>query len=463
MKYVYCSVLLLLGFLVNLSANAQSPNIVLIVSDDQGYYDLGSSGNNEILTPNLDRLAEEGVTLTNFYVTSSICTPSRSGLLTGRYPQRNGTYELFRNDRVDDGHLYSPKEYATSPERILGTDLREIFISELLKKGRYTNGIFGKWDLGQLKRFLPLQQGFDSFYGHISTGMDYYTHERYGMPSMYSGNEISLKHKGTYATYLFERKAIEFLENNKNRPFFLYVPFTAPHSASNLDSEIRGSAQAPDSYLEMYPKGTDRKTELKRRYKAAVTCMDDSIGTILEFLRDNDLEKNTLVIFLSDNGGSSNANNYPLRGHKASFFEGGVRVPCLIKWPDRIAPNSSNDDMLTTLEIFPTIMAATGIKVPDSLKLDGFDMLKNLMNKQDRSMREEMFWELRGDRAARVGKWKWISSSKGNGLYDLENDTGERNDLSKERPEILEMMVEKFENWQREMAAAPNRGPFKNY
>ena len=194
---------LVFGFFSAFPAKAQSPNIVLLVSDDQGYNDLGIIGNDSIFTPNLDKLAEEGVRLTHFYVTSSICTPSRSGFLTGRYPQRNGTYELFRNDRVDDGHLYTPVEYATSPERILGTDLKEIFISELLKEAAYTNGIFGKWDLGQLHRFLPLQQGFDRFYGHVSTGMDYYTHERYGVPSMFSDNEVSLEHKGTYATYFF--------------------------------------------------------------------------------------------------------------------------------------------------------------------------------------------------------------------------------------------------------------------
>src|SRR5690606_35561914 len=137
------------------------PNIVVIVSDDQGYRDLGVYGSKEIMTPNLDQLASEGVRLTNFYVTGSGCTPSRSGLLTGRYPQRTGTYELFRKDRVDDGHQYTDDEYSISPERVLGTDLREVFISEALKEVGYVNGYFGKWDLGQLRRYLPLQQGFD--------------------------------------------------------------------------------------------------------------------------------------------------------------------------------------------------------------------------------------------------------------------------------------------------------------
>ncbi|MGB3585395.1 MAG: sulfatase-like hydrolase/transferase, partial [Tunicatimonas sp.] len=188
-------------------AKAQ-PNIVLIVADDQGYHDLGAYGSEDVFTPHLDQLATEGVRLTNFYVTSSICTPSRSGLLTGRYPQRNGTFELFRNDMVDMGHQYTEQEYSISPERVLGTDLREVFLSELLQQAGYTNGIFGKWDFGQLKRYLPLQQGFNDFYGFVNTGIDYYTHERYGTPSMFLGNKPTTADSGTYSTYLFEREAL---------------------------------------------------------------------------------------------------------------------------------------------------------------------------------------------------------------------------------------------------------------
>ena len=250
--HFFLSVILVLT--VGSVIKAQSPNIVLIVADDQGYHDLGAYGSKDVFTPHLDQLAAEGVRLTNFYVTSSICTPSRSGLLTGRYPQRNGTYELFRNDMVDMGHQYTEQEYSISPERVLGTDLREVFLSELLQQAGYTNGIFGKWDLGQLKRYLPLQQGFNDFYGFVNTGIDYYTHERYGVPSMFSGNEPTTADSSTYSTYLFEREALEFLDKNKDRPFFLFLPFNAPHSASNLDPEIRGSVQAPTEYLNRYPR-----------------------------------------------------------------------------------------------------------------------------------------------------------------------------------------------------------------
>jgi len=182
-----------------LPAQGQSPKILLIVSDDQGYHDLGCYGSTEVKTPNLDRLASDGVRLTNFYVTWPACTPSRGSLLTGRYPQRNGTYDMFRNDLVDYDHLYTKHEYAVSWEMIGGMDTREVLIPKVLKKAGYICGIFGKWDLGQLHRFLPLQRGFDKFYGFTNTGIDYWTHERYGVPSMRRGNEPTTEDKGTYA------------------------------------------------------------------------------------------------------------------------------------------------------------------------------------------------------------------------------------------------------------------------
>ena len=442
---------------------ASPPNVVLIISDDHGYNDIGTYGSKDIQTPHLDRLAADGVRLTSFYATGSGCTPSRSGLLTGRYPQRNGTYELFRNDMVNYGHQYTKYEYSISPERVLGTDLREVFISEALKRAGYVNGCVGKWDLGQLKRFLPLQQGFDKFYGFANTGIDYYSHERYGIPSMYDGNTITVKDKGTYSTGLFEREAVEFLNQQSDKPFFLFLAFNAPHSASNLQPGVRGTVQAPEKYLEKYPPGNSSAETKRRAYMAAVTCMDDAIGNVLQTLKNKGLEDNTIIIFMSDNGGTpSVANNSPLRGGKAQFFEGGIRVPCIIKWPGLIPKGTVNNEFLTSLEIYPTILAATGVKPPDSIIYDGFNMLAVLKGQQ-KSPRSSMFWDFRGDYAARIDNWKWISSKKGGGLFNLSTDINEKTDLSAAHPEVLKMMKTEFKKWQQEMSEAEVRGPFKDF
>ncbi|HEY8505834.1 MAG TPA: sulfatase-like hydrolase/transferase [Gemmataceae bacterium] len=455
----------------------EKPNIVLIVSDDQGYRDLGCFGSGEVKTPHLDRLAEGGVRLTSFYVTWPACTPSRGSILTGRYPQRNGLYDMIRNDMADLGHRYTPQEYAVSPERILGLDTREITIADVLKKAGYTCGVFGKWDSGQLRRFLPLQRGFDDFYGFVNTGIDYYTHERYGVPSMVRGNEPTTADRGTYATTLFRREALRFISANKDRPFFLYVPFNAPHGASSLDPAIRGAAQAPEEYKKLYPHLKDELVPGKRygqpamvpgrskrrlEYAAAITAMDDAVGAILDALDEHNLTENTLVIFFSDNGGGGGSDNAPLRGGKAQMFEGGIRVPFIARLPGRIPAGGESDEFLTALELFPTFTRLAGAKLPEGVVYDGFDMLPVLAGER-KSPRKEMFWQRRGDRAARVGNWKWVDSALGGGLFDLSKDIGEKRDLSAERPEVLAMVKGRFRAWEKEMEAAEPRGPFRDY
>jgi arylsulfatase A-like enzyme len=442
--------------------SGELPNIVLIVADDLGYNDLGVYGSKDIKTPNLDKLARQGARFTNFYSACSVCTPSRGSLLTGRYPQRNGTYELFRNDRADDNHLYGAYEYSVSPERILGMDLQEVFIQELLKKAGYVNGIFGKWDLGQLRRFLPLQRGFDQFYGFVNTGIDYYTHERYGVPSMYRDNEPTTEDKGTYCTDLFEREALRFLNEYHQHPFFLFLPHFAPHSTSNLDPRIRNSIQAPPEYLALYPEGTTPREIKRREYMAAVTCMDAAIGNVLNLIDSFGLEGNTVVIFMSDNGGGTGSDNSPLSGGKARMWEGGLRVPCIVKWPGQIKEGLVIDNFLSSLEIFPTLLSATGIQKPDSLILDGFDILP-LLKGEENMEREEMFWELRGEYAARIGDLKWIESGRGSGLFNLTDDLAEKNDLSETNPADLAMVKDRFNDWQTRMQDAEPRGPFRNF
>ena len=471
--------LALLLALLPLILVAAPPNVLLIVSDDQGYRDLGCFGSHEVKTPHLDHLAKGGVKLTSFYVAWPACTPSRGALLTGRYPQRNGIYDMIRNEAPDYGYKYKPGEYEATFERIGGMDTREVLLPAVLKTAGYTSGIFGKWDLGVHKRFLPLARGFDDFYGFVNTGIDYYTHERYGVPSMYRNNAPTTDDKGKYCTDLFEREAVRFLKANHKEPFFLYVPFNAPHGASSLDPVIRSGAQAPEKFKNLYPAllsqaGTQTGTRYGKpatvRNRAArrlefvgsITAMDNAIGKLLNLLDEHKITDNTIVIFFSDNGGGGAADNAPLRGRKGQMFEGGIRVPCIIRWPGNIPANTTNDEFLTSLEIFPTLCTATGAVPPKGLNLDGFDMMPVLQSKK-KSPRKEMFWQRRLDKGARVGHWKWVESSRGNGLFDLRTDLSEKHDLSKEKPDVLKMIKARFADWKKRMNATEPRGPFRDY
>jgi len=466
------------GIVSSVVGSDRPPNIVLIVSDDQGYNDLGVLSGH-ILTPHLDRIAREGVRLTNFYVAWPACTPSRGALLTGRCPQRNGIYDMIRNEAPDYGHRYSPAEYAVTWERIGGMDTREILLPGLLKQAGYYSGIFGKWDLGMQRRYLPLARGWDEFYGFVNTGIDYYTHERYGVPSMYRDNQPTIEDRGIYCTDLFRREALRFLEQNKERPFFLYLPFNAPHNASSLDPEIRAAAQAPDPWRQKYPDQYAQESLVegvrygqaarlpnpalrKTHYLGSITAMDAAIGDVLDRLDEYRLADNTIVIFFSDNGGSGPADNRPLRGGKSQVFEGGIRVCCLVRYPPRIPAGTVNDQFLTTLEMLPTLLNLAGVEPPGDVVLDGFDMLPVLSGDQP-SPRQSMFWKRQDREAARVGCWKWVNNAGEKFLFDLSQDIGEKQNLIESMPDKAAELEQHFRQWQQEMEAAEPRGPFRDY
>lgn len=465
-QFLEAAVFVTLCALTTTASAAQSkPNLLLIITDDQGYPDLGCIGSKPVLTPTLDRLAAEGVRGTSFYVTWPACTPSRGSVLTGRYPQRNGLYDMVRNDMTNYGHRYTPEEYAVSPEMTLGLDPREQTIGDVLRRAGYRTGVVGKWDMGQARRFLPLQRGFDFFYGIGNNGIDYYTHERYGVPSMFRGNERTEADKGAYATDLFKREALRFIGESKDRPWFLYLAFNAPHGASSFgsdptDKKTREGVQAPEKYVAMY-RGKVKDDRLAKYY-AAVTCMDEAIGEIIARVKQSGAGENTFLMFLSDNGGSGNGGNAPLKAGKGAMWEGGLRVPFIAWWPGRIPAGKVSDEFLTSLELFPTLTTAAGAKPTPGVKLDGFDLLPVLRGEK-KSPRAEMFWQRRSDKVARVGQWKWVESAKGGGLFDLTADLAETRDLSAEKPDVLARVKGRFEAWRKEMDAAEPRGPFRDY
>jgi arylsulfatase A-like enzyme len=429
------------------------PNILLIVTDDLGWGDLGCYGNTSIKSPHLDRLSSQGVRFTNFYVSWPACTPSRSSILTGRYPQRNGLYDMVRNNEVNWKFQFDEESYAVSPEMTLGLDVREVTIGQAMKKAGYATGIVGKWDSGRARRFLPLQRGFDFFYGYANTGIDYYTHERYGIPSLFRGNE-RIKEEG-HATDLFRREAMRFVEEHKNEPFFLYVPFNAPHGASTFD---RSAPQVPERYRRMYSNSDNKRDG---QYPALITQMDDAVGQMLSQLEKLGLEENTLVIFTSDNGGFGKSNG-GLRGGKSQLFEGGVRVPMMARWPGRIPKGTVSDEFASTLELLPTCVAAAGGSPPPGVILDGFSMLPVLEGRA-KSSRKDFFWQMRENKAARVGNWKWVETEDGGGLFDLATDMWEKQDLSATKPHVLKMVKARWAAWRKEMDEAEPRGPFRDY
>lgn len=431
------------------------PNIVFVLADDLGYADLGCYGNTVNRTPHLDRIAGQGVRFTQFYVSWPACTPSRSAILTGRYPQRNGLYEMIRNNEVNWEFQFDEHSYSLSPEMTLGLDLREITIGQAMKSAGYATGVIGKWDSGRARRFLPQQRGFDYFYGFANTGIDYYTHERYGIPSMFRGNE-RIKEEG-HATDLFTREALSFIDRNKERPFFLYLPYNAPHGASTFDKKAR---QVPEKWLKQYGGTLDWKTQ----YKALLTQLDDAVGQVMGRIAAHGLDNDTIFLFASDNGGGGGSTNAPLRGGKGKMFEGGLRVPFIVRWPGRVRAGAVSADFATTLDLFPTFLAAAGARPPAGVHYDGFNMLP-LLEKGAQFERREMFWQrtYTNSSGARVGNWKWVNHAGEEGLFDLAADAGERNDLSKTRPDVLAAVRARYAAWWKEMQACEPRGPFRDY
>ncbi len=398
------------------------PNVVLIVSDDQGYADSSCYDHpKEVATPNIDRLAAQGVRLTNGYASACVCAPTRAGLLTGRYQQRFGFY--------------------TAPDSRVGMPLSEITIADLLSKHGYATAVFGKWHLGLEPAYRPLKRGFDEFYGFLGHGgHDYFNLDITDEYTSIYRDDKPISDTG-YLTNNLAREAVSFIERNRHKPFFLYLPFNAVH----------WPLQALPEHVKRFNTG-DSSRDI---YLAMLVCMDEAIGRVLDALMRTGADRNTLIVFFSDNGGAKNnlANNGVLRDYKHSLYEGGIRVPFVVRWPDKLPKGEACDEPVISLDVMPTICAAAGIELPSDRVYDGKDMLPALRGQLKGPLHQTLFWDDGAELwAVRAGKWKLVSVKGTLELYDLSADVGEKNDVFKQNPDVVERLERDYRAWKGTMA-----------
>lgn len=420
---------------------ASRPNIVLILIDNVGYGDLGCYGSSDVQTPEIDQLARDGVRCTSFYIGSPSCMPSRGALLTGRHPLRNGlNQQLWRNPS----------------EEQIGLPHRERLLPQYLKQAGYATACFGKWNIGFAEGSRPTERGFDEFFGHASGNMHYYKHVYNGRHDLY--RDTNHAHVQGYCSDLFADAACEFIRRQAEQPFFVYVPFNAAHfpNRRNHGPDDPLIWQAPAEVFQRYGWSADEPDEQKR-YRAVLTALDDAIGRIVQQLDDLHLDEQTLLIFLSDNGafmlpgrGLEVASNHPLRDGGVTVWEGGIRVPCLVRWPDQLPAGSICDEPLSAMDLFPLILNAAGVPLPTDRTLDGQDPLDTLAGRSPTPHQRLCFrWETRS--AIRSGRYKLIrqADEQPGELYDLSTDLGESHDLAKERPDVVSRLGREFAAWDR--------------
>jgi len=402
------------------------PNIVISLADDLGWNDVGYHGS-EIRTPRIDRLAGQGVRFERFCA-FPLCSPTRTALMTGRSPIRQGV--VYATIEPFDPH---------------GVPAEEHFLPESLKAAGYQTAMAGKWHLGHTHRkFLPNSRGFDHSYGHLNGRIDYYTHDREGGLDWH--RDCKTLHEEGYSTDLIAREAARLIrDRDPSRPLFLYVPFNAPHAP----------LQPPPKFADGYPKIKD---ERRRTFAAMTEYLDDAIGRVLDTLDGESMTRDTLVLFFSDNGGPTGigANNGPLRGGKRSTFEGGIRVPALMRWPARLKPGRS-DQLLTVMDLFPTLAAAAGVKPGNRLPFDGRNMWPAMEQGRLTRREEDIFFGSASDAAFNYavfhGGWKLVrqisrkSQAATNMLFRVEQDPSEENDLAAKNPDLVKDLAAHVDRW----------------
>lgn len=404
------------------SAQAK-PNILVIVGDDMGYGDIGVHGCKDIPTPHIDSLAKNGVRCTNGYVSGPYCSPTRAGLMTGRYQQRFG-------------HEFNP---GPIPNPGFGLPLTETTLPQRLKDAGYTTGMVGKWHLGEDRQFQPMSRGFQSFYGFLGGAHSYFP----GNTAIPGGAQVGIQRgndkidEKEYLTDAFAREATAFIDQHAKENWFLYLTFNAVHTPMH----------ATDKYLNRFKDVSD---ESRRKYCGMMSAMDDAIGAVLKKLDDTKQMENTLVFFVSDNGGppANSSNNGPLRGHKSQTWEGGVRVPYMVQWKGTLPAGKTYDQPVIQLDFQPTALAAAGVEAKNA-NFDGVNLLPYLKGETKTAPHETLYWRFGEQRAIRHGNYKLVKAV-GNDkpeLYDLAADIGESKDLSVAKPEILKDLTARYDAW----------------
>ncbi len=418
---IACSLSLLGICTLSQSSAQRKPNIVILLADDMGYGDIGPYGVKDIRTPHLNRLAREGIKFTNFYANGPNCTPTRAALMTGRWQQRVGLEWATRPTAGPQGEL----------------PLSEPTIAKLLKEEGYATGMFGKWHLGYDITRGPIARGFDEFFGLLTGNVDMYSHKyRTGMPDLYEGTQPV--ERAGYLTDLLTEKAVDFIRRNATKPFFLYVPYNAVHWPFQVPSTPKDIRT-----VETWFDGT------RKDYALMLERMDWSVGQILKTLDQQGLAKDTLVVFTNDNGGERLSRSTPLFHHKSTLWEGGIRVPCLMRWPGKLPAGKVTDQMAITMDLTATAAALAGAKSPRAL--DGVNLLPILQGKQSPASRT-FFWRINqpgiAQKAVRAGKWKYFQEGENEMLFDLSQDIGERNDLRYVHPEIVKSLRAQMQRWE---------------
>ncbi len=415
------------------SKTSARPNIVLIVGDDLGYADLGCQGGPDVRTPRIDSLAANGIRFTNGYVSCPVCSPSRAGLLTGRYQERFG-------------HEFNPgKREQVAPN--FGLPLDQVTLADDLKRAGYVTGCVGKWHLGQKEPFHPQRRGFDEFFGFLHGSHSYLDARADASNPLFRGTQPLDREE--YLTDAFGREALAFLDRHADQPFFLYLAFNAVHLPQ----------EALPKYLERFGHVQDRK---RRMLLAMLSAMDDAVGRVLDRLREKGLEENTLVIFISDNGAPTEGNgsrNDPLRGYKGQVLEGGIRVPFIVQWQGRLPGGKTFEQPVIALDILPTVLAAAGVQVSAERKLDGVDLLPYLAGRREGVPHEALYWRFGPQAAVRKGDWKLIRSEAAPPqLYNLASDAGEQHDLAGDQAERVKELEAMLNNWNAQLTEPRWRG-----